>query len=96
MIKTTRVTTGHYKAYNTATSTYEKKVRNKLVRVQKSVNDRRRTSSMGSLIKKGEQIIHFSSNRSTGEIFTLSVKDLQRLLFVRNSRKKIQYIPPGT
>lgn len=55
-------------------------------RVQKSFAFRKGTSSMGSKYKKGDVIVHFSSARSTGESFSLTEGDLQKLVDAKPGR----------
>lgn len=56
-------------------------------RVQKYQAYRKGISSMGSSYSKGD-VIHFSSARSTGEVYTLTDEELQSLVSAPVSKQQ--------
>lgn len=48
-------------------------------RVQVSLAFRAGTSSMGTKFKQNEPVLHLSSSRSTGEVFVLTRRDMNRI-----------------
>jgi len=55
-------------------------------RVQKCFAIRKGKSSMGTKYKKDDVIVHLSSARATGEVFTLTQKDLDKIIAAKPSR----------
>jgi hypothetical protein len=51
----------------------------KVVQVQTTLAPRRRLSSMGAKIKKGDRILHISSSRATGEVFVFTRDEISNL-----------------
>lgn len=72
MIKTTKI---KYKRHT------------KKVRAQKIPAKRGGISALGSKYLRGEIILHLSSNRNTGEVFTLTLEDLLKVLTTKAHRK---------
>lgn len=50
-----------------------------IMRVQTIKALRAGISAMGTPVKKGDKIVHLSSGRATGEVFTLTEQDLAKL-----------------
>jgi len=57
-------------------------------RVQKCKAYRKGISSMGSSYSKGDVIIHFSSARNSGEVYTLVEEELQSLVSAPVSKQQ--------
>ncbi len=85
MRKTTKIRTGLH-TYNVGDGEAVKRVEYKQTRVQKIVSPKKGTSALGSRFIKGQEIVHISSSRATGEVFTLTLGDLYKLINSRSHR----------
>lgn len=55
-------------------------------RTQKCVSPRKGVSSIGTRFAQGEEILHLSSSRQTGETFVFTMEDLARLMQAKVGR----------
>lgn len=64
----------------------------KKVRVQVGRAVRKGVSSIGTPYKKGDSILHFSSNRNTGEVFILTKSDFNHFNGLWWSNDKLPWV----